>query len=1044
MKFTILFLSLLLIPNLLFAQFNTYWQQKVSYNLQVSLNDSIDELTGFETIVYTNNSPQSLTYIYFHLWPNAYKNQQTAFAKQQLENGNTDFYYSTLSQRGFIDGLDFAVNGEKAKIELDVKNPDICKLILNSPLLSQSSITITTPFRVKIPETFSRLGHEGQAYQISQWYPKPAVFDNKGWHAFPYLDQGEFYSEFGDFEVSITLPDNYVVAATGTLQTETEIAWLTQKAIETQSKLSTWQNDEATNILKKINTKNTHDFPVSSKNSKTLFYKEQNIHDFAWFADKRYHVLKGSVTLQDGRKVDTWAMFTDYERNLWSKSINYLNDAILSYSKLVGNYPYKQCSAVQGALKAGGGMEYPTITIIGGCGSDLILDETILHEVGHNWFYGILGSNERNYPWMDEGLNSYYEYRIMQQKYPTATLNDAIKLPKIFHLNRFLLRDLPYYEYLITARKNIDQALSLSAEKYSTMNYGTTVYAKTALGVQNLAAYIGVPAFDTLMHRYFNLWKFKHPQPDDFKEIVTKNTPKNVDWFFDFWLDSNRKIDYKINSVKRNIKTIGTTAYDEISVSQPENHCWAPFSITAKYDSTNTLGKTIWYDGFQGNMKLLYPSSNYKTLQIDAKHEVPEENRNNNFYTPNTIFKKAKPVKLEFLGGLENPDRNQLFFIPLVGYNYYDKIMFGMAFYNSFIPVKKFEYIFAPMFGTGSLNFTGMGNITYSFYPKNTFMQRVQTKISGSTFGHGIFINNNLENPTNEIIQFYKVVPEIAIKMKENNPRAKMNRNLSIRHINIIRSKFDCIDPNVPDSLFSNCNNILYRSNYYINELTYKLESKRRINPYNYTFKVQNGRQFTMTSFETNYKFSFKGGKKRGLDLRWFIGGFIDNKTPQFDEKRLTISDIGILDYMFDNVYLKRNELSNPKDFLSRQIAMRYGGFKIANTVGNTDRFLTAVNLKSSLPFKLPFNLPIKVYADIGYVFASNDTLYNWAKQVLFDAGLAFTPIPDILEVYLPLVHSDYYQNIFKNQGIKWHQKISFLLDLDKLDPIEMIKDFEF
>lgn len=254
------FLTLVFISPFLFSQEKEYFQQEVNYQIQVELDDIRHELKGFETIEYINRSPDVLSYIYFHLWPNAYKNNATALCKQLTDNGETALYFSKDEERGYIDGLDFKSNSEKLQWEFDEEHIDICIVYLKEPLLQGEKIKITTPFHVKIPKgIYSRLGHMGQSYQITQWYPKPAVYDNQGWHPMPYLDQGEFYSEYGTFDVHITLPANYVVGATGDLiNGETEIQWLNEKAIATAS----------TNIF---NSKDMS-FPTSAQETKVLHY----------------------------------------------------------------------------------------------------------------------------------------------------------------------------------------------------------------------------------------------------------------------------------------------------------------------------------------------------------------------------------------------------------------------------------------------------------------------------------------------------------------------------------------------------------------------------------------------------------------------------------------------------------------------------------------------------------------------------------------------------------------------------------------------------
>ena len=207
-----------------------YFQQQVNYIIDVSLDDVNNTLNGFEKIDYTNNSQDTLHFIWFHLWPNAYKNDRTAFSEQLLKLGRTDFYFSDESKRGYINRLDFKVNGITANFVSDSQNIDLGKLILPTALLPGQTIKISTPFHEKIPFNFSRGGFIDHTYQITQWYPKPAVYDQKGWHPMPYLDQGEFYSEFGNFHVQITVPESYVIAATGELQNADEKDWLKKKS----------------------------------------------------------------------------------------------------------------------------------------------------------------------------------------------------------------------------------------------------------------------------------------------------------------------------------------------------------------------------------------------------------------------------------------------------------------------------------------------------------------------------------------------------------------------------------------------------------------------------------------------------------------------------------------------------------------------------------------------------------------------------------------------------------------------------------------------
>jgi Peptidase family M1 domain len=505
-----LFIFLLFIFYFSLASFcqKPYTQQQVNFTIDVSLNDKEHTLTGFEKIEYINNSPDTLTFIWFHLWPNAYKNDKTAFSDQLLENGNTKFYFSNKEQKGYINKLDFKVNNITAKSEDHPKYIDIIKLILPAPLAPGEKAIITTPFNVKLPYNFSRGGHYKQSYQATQWFPKPAVYDHKGWHPMPYLDQGEFYSEFGNFDVRITVPKNYIVAATGELQNEEELKMLKE------NKKYKNPNEEPSAFAQFRKKINADSIPPSSKEFKTLQYKQNNVHDFAWFADKKFIVNYDTLQLASGKVIDVFTYFLRSQSSVWSESILYSKKSIQHYSKLVGEYPYNVVSAVQGPQSFGGGMEYPTITVISPTNDRRELEYTIVHEIGHNWFYGILASNERNHPWMDEGINTFYEKQYIRNQSRHYDVDAGLK------------------KFEMKAADGTDQPINLSSEEFTGDNYSLSVYEKTAAWMALLSKQLGPEVFNKAMQDYYTRWQFKHPYPEDFKKSLELSTGRNLDAIF--------------------------------------------------------------------------------------------------------------------------------------------------------------------------------------------------------------------------------------------------------------------------------------------------------------------------------------------------------------------------------------------------------------------------------------------------------------------------------------------------------------------------------
>ncbi len=500
----------------LFAQQN-YWQQELTYKIDVELNDVEKSLKAFETIVYKNNSPSTLNFIWFHLWPNAYSNENTALF-MQLKNDPDRKKKMEKYTNGNIDGLSFKVNEKPAVTEAHPQHIDIIKLLLAEPLKPGDSISITTPFNVKLPSYFSRAGFAEEEFMVSQWYPKPAVFDKDGWHEFPYLDMGEFYSEYASFTVNLTLPSQYIVGATGVMQSREEL-----KQYKSLGAANVKNRDEKPKM-----------YLATDKNAKkTLTWYATNVPDFAWFADKNFVIQYDTVMLSTGKIVDAFTYYHDKKKTLWKNSIDYVEDGLRHYSDWIGEYAYPVVQAVEGPKNnASGGMEYPMITLITNPdASEETLDAVITHEVGHNWFMSILGSNERMHTWMDEGLNTYYQFRYEAEKYRTNSIFGN-SLPAD-------VKKLPADVFLDLVYKNLfeipmESAMETPSDKFKGSNeYGLISYVKTAVWLYLLESSVGRDKVDLAMQNYYNKWKFKHPQPEDMKAAFEEAIGGKLDAFFE-------------------------------------------------------------------------------------------------------------------------------------------------------------------------------------------------------------------------------------------------------------------------------------------------------------------------------------------------------------------------------------------------------------------------------------------------------------------------------------------------------------------------------
>jgi hypothetical protein len=987
----------------------SYFQQEVNYKIAVRLNDKKHSLHANIEIEYINRSSDTLDRIWFHLWPNAYKDRNSALCQQMLENGDASLYFAKEEEKGFIDSIIFTCNDIAAQWSYDSIHKDIAILHLNQPLLPGNRVLIKTPFFVQLPSAaFSRLGHIGQAYAITQWYPKPAVYDQKGWHPMPYLTQGEFYSEFGSFDVTITLPQNYVVGATGECQTASELDWMNELSKEP---------DNFTDSLY---------FPASSKEFKTIQYKQNNIHDFAWFADKRFHVRKGSVKLpKSGNEVTTWALFTNLEANLWMKAIQNINDAVYFYSSVVGDYPYSQCTAIDGTIAAGTGMEYPMITIIGESHTSFLLDVVIAHEVGHNWFYGILGSNERDHPWMDEGMNSFVEALYVLNKYPPeqyGNLNELSALGPLAELigsNRFNSIQTGHFEYQLLTSSFNNLAIENKATDYSFFNYGVVTYKKTAIAFNYLQNYLGDSVFFNALQNYYQEFKFRHPYPADVKHSFEKTTGKDLSWFFSDLFSSATSQDLKFKDVKKVTDGFEFEVKDKKGIR-------APFSLSS-YKNKQLLS-TTWYEKEQLEKPLKLNCSDCDVIIIDAQQSTLDVNRKNN--------SSERNLKLQFsmLPKIHAFDRSSLFVTPVAGWNLYNEFMLGASFYNVMLPFKRIEYSLTPLYAFGDKTINGTCSIQFTFPIASSFLHKITLKNSFRKFSsRNETYRNNEGSLSNENLGYIRNSPEVIFAIKKSNVRSSIQQLVKVQSIHLW-------EDNVVYR-FSNGKAAGSVKQEYIDfyRLKYLLSNKRTIDPFSLQVQMEANADILKADIEFNYRFNYKM-KNKGADIRVFSGTMIqDNLDGLYGYFLADRNGVrGSNDYAYDELYFGRSET---EFFLSQQMALRQGAFKIYTPFGAYKDWIVAANVSIDLPIPLP----IKIYGDIGTTsnFKKDiKNVYDFNATFSYNAGVCLSLVRNVVQVYFPLVRSEEINKFLEANDTKYAEQIRFVFNLNLINPLNFRNQF--
>lgn len=836
------------------------------------------------------------------------------------------------------------------------------------------------------------------------------MYDAEGWHQMPYLDQGEFFSEFGSFEVAITLPKNYVLSATGDREDNLEEEnFLNQNVINTLRTMETG----------KYNT-NDMAFPPSSKEWKTVKFHQYRVHDFAWFADKRYNVLHDQIQLPNtNRTIDTWVYFTNKQFHYWKDAIDYVNESTTFYSYLVGDYPYNNVSAVDGVIMAGGGMEYPNITVIGSVNSAIELDITIAHEVGHNWFYGILGSNERDFPALDEGINSFYEMNYIRAKYPTRKIGEVIGIDSS---RKFLgINKIPYWRekeiaYLFAAKANVDQPIETHSQDLSNFNYGAIIYCKTAVAFDYLRDYMGDEAFNKGMQFYYENYKFKHPQMKDLVNTLQYFSGNDLNWFTQYLLTGNAKIDYKIKRVKRN--------RDNSYILKVKNKTGTivPLNVYG-YKDGKPVGMA-WYNGSDTLRRLDFPPSDVDQFKIDGLDLMPDVNRTNNSIRTKGVFRKARKTQFNFITKMPDPTRLQVNYLPIAGWNAYNGFMAGLCLHNYTAFDKHLDVSLAPMYAFHSKTIVGFAEMNLNFYPRHAF-----TRISAGVYAKS-FADNDFQVFTKDgvnesfILNYFKLKPNLDLEFKPRDKTNHVKHHVNVAYNMIYKEQLQYVYSSVAATTL----HFKTQLNTAITSINYNCSNKRVIDPFwvNLNFQTDG----IMAKAALTYKQHITLTEKLTMEVRLFAGTFIQGTAEQKGPYRFRLSGFtGAQDYLYDANFFGRTQYSGSASY---QFVDADGAFKVGTPLGQSSTYLVALNVKSP---KLP-KTPFRLFADVG---TGEGASLN-KEKILWDAGVSASIFDNVCEIYFPLVYSKDIKDVLTLNNIGFLNTIRFTFNLHLLKPKEQLK----
>ena len=498
----------LLLVALLLAGDGGYFQQYVHYTIHVRLFPSLNRLEGREWLRYVNHSPDTLNTLYFHLYQN--QSRINYIATKLRRRGEEPGYQEIIRIRD--------ERGEELPFSLSAS---LLKVPLPRPLPPGDSLTLFIRFNTVLPAVGERFGYYGDHFDVGNWYPVPAVYDREGWHTDLHLG-GEFYQEWGDFRVNITVPRGFVVAATGRLL-----------------------NPDVLPDSVEYPDREVNYYRQSEDDTVVYRFEASRVHDFAWSADPEF-VLR--TTYQDGIRIQLFIQ--PYQLDLWEGMLEVARKTVEWMQKWVGPYPYPVLNVVDGYITAGG-IEYPNLVII----NDYIqekreLSATIAHEIIHQWFYGLLANNQTRYGWMDEGLTTYFENRVMEQiAGDTVWVNSPPGFWGKYFGYRFSQWQEDRLRYLNYLRSGQAEPINRHFDWFQNDPF-LPYYTGTSEVLTQLRYLLGDSVFLKGMQNYYRKWRFRHPAPEDLRRSFEEVYGKSLHWFFDEWLNTTFLCDYSVEKVQ--------------------------------------------------------------------------------------------------------------------------------------------------------------------------------------------------------------------------------------------------------------------------------------------------------------------------------------------------------------------------------------------------------------------------------------------------------------------------------------------------------------
>ena len=903
--------------------------QENKIKIKSTFHPEKDELLIQQEIVFYNTSDSTLTNIYLHNWANSFRDRKTPLSKRLIKDFRKNLYFANAKDLGSTTIKNLSINFENVHFTEVDKQADILNISLTNALKPNDSAKIAITYKVKIPNAqFTSYGKTKEGYHLRFWYITPAVFNN-GWQLMSNLNIDDLYESATDFIIELDVPKNYIVES-NLYEYKTEKEHFTNYYLVGKSK---------TDVILSINK--TKQFKTY-KATKTTVYTNL-------FPDE----------------IDAAVATTIVDREL------------LFIEKFLGKYPHKEIyvdKITQSKDPVYGLSQLPNI--LRPFSDYFKCDVTVFKALSRKYIENTLLLNKRTDYWLLDGLQNYLMLEYIDEFYPDVKLLGELSnkwFLKNYHISKQDFNAKYPLIHQFVSRKFLDQALNTTADSLSNFNRKIASKYKAGLGFRYLKGYLGDSILNNSIKEFYQQHHTKTISTLDFQKILSSKTDKDINWFFNDFVKSNKKIDYTIDNVKVKGDSLEVTIRNKRNIT-------APVLLYGLKDKEIKFKK--WYTAIDSSKTVTISNDDFNKVSLNYENLYPELNTLDNWKSlENKIFNK--PLKFTLIKDAQDPYYTQIFYQPEVNYNFYNGLIVGTKLHNKPLIKRNLEFKLAPSYATKSNTLIGQFTALYNQYLEETSIYRIMYGVSGATLDYA------------PELSYRSFVPFVNVIFKRKSLRDATSEALFAKLVHI-------------DKEISPLDNRTDQDSYSIFNVSYNYVNPDIIKEFRYNFNLEAADKFTKLS--ADLRFRSLSTTDTQLDFRIFAGAFLNNKTEgdyfSFGLDRAN-------DYLFQLNYFGRSENTG---FFSQQFIIADGGFKSVLPTRYANQFMLAFNSSFGLWRWMEF------YNDVAFLKNKNNPVYFG-----YNNGIRFNFVHNIFEIYFPL----YSNNGWEVSRDNYPQKIRFTLTGD-------------